>query len=74
MIEWQVGINCCCCVASKKPCQYPNSYGSFCKVSKKLKLMLFFEMCSFASYVFVSKNRAKGHGISLFLVMESHGI
>ena len=34
--------------------------------------MLFFEMCTFASYVFVSKNRAKGHGIFTFLVMESH--
>ena len=54
MIVWQVGINCCCCVTSKKPCQYPNYYGSFCKVAKKLKLMLFFEMCTFASYVFVS--------------------
>ena len=72
MIEWQVGINCCCCLTSKKPCQYPNYCGSFCKVAKKLKLILFFEMCTFASYVFVSKNRAKVHGISLFLVMESH--
>ena len=53
---------------------YPNNYGSFCKVAKKLKLMLCFEMCMFASYVFVSKNRAKGNGISLFLVMKSHGI
>ena len=34
--------------------------------------MLFFEICTFASYAFVSKSRAKGHGISLFLVMESH--
>ena len=33
---------------------------------------MFFEICTFASYVFVSKNRVKGHGISLFLVMESH--
>ena len=34
--------------------------------------MLFFEISIFASDVFVSKNRPKGHGISLFLVMESH--
>ena len=51
--------------------------GSFCKIAKKLKLMLFCEICTFNSYVFVSKNRAKGHGISLFWswkVMKSHGI
>ena len=34
--------------------------------------MLFFEISIFASDVFVSKNRPKGHGICLFLVMESH--
>ena len=34
--------------------------------------MLFFEISAFASDVFVSKNRPKGHGIWLFLVMESH--
>ena len=34
--------------------------------------MLFFEISIFASDVFVSKNRPKGHGILLFLVMESH--
>ena len=36
--------------------------------------MLFFEISIFASDVFVSENRPKGHGIWLFLVMESHGI
>ena len=34
--------------------------------------MLFFEISIFASDVFVSKNRPKGHGILLFLVMERH--
>ena len=34
---------------------------SFCKLAKKL--MLFFELCNFASDVFVSKNHPKGHGI-----------
>ena len=34
MIEWQVGINCCCCLTSKKPCQYDyiRTNDSFCKV------------------------------------------
>ena len=34
--------------------------GYFCKVAKKL---IFFEIVRFASDVFVSKNRPKGHGI-----------
>ena len=34
--------------------------------------MLFFEISIFASDVFVSKNRPKGHGIRLFLFVESH--
>ena len=34
--------------------------------------MVFFEISIFALDVFVSKNRPKGHGIWLFLVMESH--
>ena len=38
----------------------------------KTGIMLFFEISIFASDVFVSKNRPKGHGILLFLVMESH--
>ena len=38
----------------------------------KTGIMLFFEISIFASDVFVSKNRPKGHGIRLFLVMESH--
>ena len=33
---------------------------------------MFFEIAIFASDVFVSKNRPKGHGICLFLVMGSH--
>ena len=34
--------------------------------------MLVFKISIFASDVFVSKNRPKGHGILTFLVMESH--
>ena len=34
--------------------------------------MLFLEICTFASYAFVSKNRAERSWNFTFLVMESH--
>ena len=34
--------------------------------------MVFFEISIFALDMFLSKNRPKGHGIRLFLVIENH--